>query len=130
MVVYWQLSFNLGGLQMKVSDVVGQRPLLEKLAKQEMRGEDAFKFAAFTREVLTALQEFETTRANLFTKYGEEITEGDKKGMKIKPENEEKFNAAIKRALDKKVKVSPFSLSTSEIKVSPAEIINAAGLFE
>lgn len=115
---------------MKVSDVVGQRPLLEKLAKQEMRGEDAFKFAAFTREVLTALQEFETSRASLFDKYGEEITDGDKKGMKIKPENEEKFNAAIKKALDKKVKVSPFGLSTSDIKVAPAEIINAAGLFE
>ena len=115
---------------MKLNEIVGLRPALEKIAGKEMDGAMALKFAKFTRDVLIEIQDFEVKRAELFRKYGEETGEGEEKRIQIIPENEKKFNTAIKRALNKEVKVKPFDLTKLSIQISPAELLNALGIFK
>jgi len=115
---------------MKLSEIVGLRPTLEKIAGMEMDGAVALKFANFVKGVLIEIQDFEIKRAELFRKYGEEIGEGDEKRLQVKPENEKKFNAAIKRGLNKEIKFKPFDIASLGIKVTPADLVNATGLFK
>jgi len=115
---------------MKLNEIINVRPALEKIAGMEMDGAQALKFAKFTKDVLMPLQDFEVKRAELFRKFGAEEGEGDQRNIKILPENEKKFNAAIKRALDKEIKVGPFDITKLGIKISPAELVNALGLFK
>ena len=115
---------------MKLNEIINVRPALEKIAAMEMDGGQALKFAKFTKDILLPLQDFEVKRAELFRKFGVEEGEGDQRNIKILPENEKKFNAAIKRALDKEIKVGPFDITKLGIKISPAELVNALGLFK
>jgi len=112
---------------MKLSEAIGARTLLEKVAGKEMNGASALAYAEFVRTVLTEIQEFESARAKLFEKYGEKV---DDKNLKIKPENEKKFQTAIKKALNKELKVEPFDLSGSGVSIAPADLINALPLFK
>ena len=115
---------------MKLNEIVGLRPTLEKIAGKEMYGAVALKFAKFTREVLTEIQSFEVKRAELFNKYGEVSGEGKEQKVQILPDNEKKFQTAIKKALDAEVKVKPFDIASLGIKVAPAELVNSVGLFK
>jgi hypothetical protein len=115
---------------MKVSEIVSTRPLLEKIAAKEMDSGAALEFAKFTVEVLKEAQAFDMKRAELFEKYGESEGEGKEKSITIKPENEKKFNAAIKRAVGKDVEIEPFDLSSLGIIIAPADLINALPLFK
>ena len=113
---------------MKVSDAILMKPLVEKFAAQEMDAAVAMKFAAFAKDVLTASQEFEVKRAQLFEKYGEQVdSDGN---WKIKEENEKKFQAAIKRALNKELEIEAFDMSNSGLKVSPADVVNVLSLLK
>jgi len=115
---------------MKLSDAVGARSALEKMAGTDMDTASALKFATFVRDVLIEIQSFEMKRAELFQKYGVAEGEGESKNIKILPENEKKFNAAIKRALNKEIKIKPFDLTSINIAVKPTELINALPLFK
>ena len=115
---------------MKLSEAIGLRPILEKIAAKEMEGAAALEFAKFTRSLLEEFQAFETKRAELFQKYGEEAIENDKKVIRIKKGNEEKFNNAIKRALGKTLKIKPIDLASLGVKIAPADLINALALFK
>lgn len=115
---------------MKLSEVVGLRPVLEKITAKETNGAAALKFAKFVRDILVAIQEFEAKRAELFQKYGVAEGEGEQQSIKIKPENEKKFNAAIKRALSKDLKLKPFDIASLGIDIAPADLINALPLFK
>ena len=115
---------------MKVSDVIGLRPVLEKMANKEMDAAVALKFAKFIREVLMEIQDFETKRAELFQKYGKAEGEGDQQMVKILPENEKKFNTAVKRALNKELKVKPFPIATLGIELAASDLVNALALFK
>lgn len=112
---------------MKLSEAIGARTLLEKIAGKEMNGASALAYAEFVREVLTEIQKFENDRATLFEKYGEKV---DDTNIKIKPENEKKFQAAVKKALNKKLKVEPFDISASGVSIAPVDLINALPLFK
>lgn len=113
--------------EMTLSEIVGARPVLEKLANKEMSAGKALSFAAFVREVLVDIQNFEQERAELFQELGEDQGDGN---FIIKPDNEEKFRKAIKEKLDKKVKIKPYKLSDLDISVAPSELINVLPLFE
>ena len=115
---------------MKLNDAIGARPALEKMAGMETNSVSALQFALFVREVLMEIQNFEMKRAELFQKYGIEEGEGEQKNIKILPENEKKFNAAIKRALNKELKIEPFALENLGIAVTPLELINALPMFK
>ena len=115
---------------MKLNEIVGLRPTLEKIAGKEMDGAVALKFAKLVREVLMEIQGFEVKRAELFNKLGETSGEGEEQKVQILPENEKKFNTAIKKALDAEVKVKPFDIASLGIKISPAELVNSVGLFK
>ena len=116
---------------MKLNDAIGARPTLEKMAGVEMDPVSAFQFATFVREVLMEIQNFEMKRAELFQKYGvEEEGEGEQKNIKILPEHEKKFNAAIKRVLNKELKIEPFALENLGIAVTPLELVNALPMFK
>jgi len=115
---------------MKLNDIIASRALLEELAKMDMNGAAALKFAEFLKVAFTAIQEFETKRAELFHKFGEEAGEGEEKRLQIIPENEKKFNTAIKRGLNKEVDVDPIDIASLGINISAAKIINAGGLFK
>jgi len=115
---------------MKINEMVGARPTLEKVAGMEVDGGKAREFAEFVKDVLVAIQEFEVKRAELFRKYGEEEGEGAEKNIKILPENEKKFNTAIKRALNKEVDLAPFDLASLGISIAPADLVNALPLFK
>ena len=109
---------------MKVSDAILMKPLVEKFAAQEMDAAVAMKFAAFAKDVLTASQEFEVKRAQLFEQVD---SDGN---WKIKEENEKKFQAAIKRALNKELEIEAFDMSNSGLKVSPADVVNVLSLLK
>ena len=115
---------------MKLNDAVGARTALEKMAGMEMDTTSALVFAAFVKDVLIEIQSFEMKRAELFRKYGVEEGEGKERNIKILPENEKKFNAAITRALNKEIKIEPFNLESINISVKPTDIINALPLFK
>ena len=115
---------------MKLNDVVGLRPTLEKIAGMEMEGGVALEFANFVKSIMIEIQNFEMKRAELFRKYGEEMGEGEEKRIQVKPENEKKFNAAIKRGLSKEVGVDPFDIASLGIMVAPTDLVNATGLFK
>ena len=115
---------------MKLNEIVGLRPTLEKIAGKEMDGAVALKFAKFTRDILMEIQGFEVKRAELFKKFGEVSGEGEEQKVQILPENEKKFNAAIKKALNAEVKVKPFDIASLGIQVAPAELVNSVGLFK
>ena len=115
---------------MKLNEVVGLRPTLEKIAGKEMDGAVALEFANFVKSILIEIQDFEMKRAELFQKYGEEMGEGEEKRIQVKPENEKKFNAAIKKGLDKDLNIKPFDIAALGIRVSPADLVNATGLFK
>jgi hypothetical protein len=115
---------------MKLNEVVGARPTLEKVAAMEMEGGVALEFAIFVKNVLIPIQEFEVKRAELFQKYGVSEGEGENKNIRILPENEKKFNTAIKRALNRDIGVEPFSLASLGIGIAPSELINALPLFK
>lgn len=115
---------------MKLSDVVGTRQLLEKIAGIEMNANEAVGFATWTVEVLKDIQAFDVKRAELFRKYGEEQGEGADARLVIPEANTKKFNAAMKRLLNKDVEVEPFDLSSLNIHIAPADLINALPLFK
>jgi hypothetical protein len=115
---------------MKLNDVVGLRPTLEKIAGKEMDGAAALEFANFTREILKSIQTFEMKRAELFRKYGEELGEGEEKRIQVKPEHEKAFNSAIKRGLSKELDLEPFDIAALGIKIAPTDLVNATGLFK
>jgi len=116
---------------MKVSDVIGFRPTLEKIANKEMDGKTALKFAKVVRAALEEIQEFETKRADLFIKYGEEITDNEgKKGVRIKKENETKYNTAIKKVLSARSKLVKVDIASLGIEIAPADLINSLALFK
>ena len=115
---------------MKLNDVVGGRTVLEKMAAMEVDGGVALGFAEFVRGTLMEIQSFEVKRAELFQKYGVEEGEGEGKNIRILPENEKKFNTAIKRALNKEIDAEPFDVSSLGIKISAAELVNALPLFK
>lgn len=106
---------------MKVSEALVLRPLIEKLIKQEMDGKVAMEFAAFSKAVLTAEKEFESKRAALFEKYGEQLGDGN---WQIKEENETKFKSAITRAMNKELDIDSFNMSESGLVIAPADVIN------
>lgn len=114
---------------MKLSVIVAARPLLEEMANMEMDGAGALSFAGTLRIAFTAIQEFEAKRAELFQKYGEETGEGEEKRLQILPENEKKFNAAIKRGLGKEIDMEQVSISDLGITISPSKLVNTDGLF-
>jgi len=113
---------------MKINELINFRPTIEKIARKEMTSFAAFEFAKFTRSVLTAIQDFDTKRAELFKKYGEVVD--DKGNIKIKPENEKKFNTAIKKLLDFEPDIEPFEIALLNIEISPVELVNTIGLFK
>ncbi len=115
---------------MKLNDAVGARPALEKMAELEMDSVSALQFATFVREVLMEIQNFEMKRAELFQKYGVEEGEGEQKNIKILPENEKKFNAAIKRSLNRELKIEPLDLANLGIAIAPRALINALPMFK
>jgi hypothetical protein len=115
---------------MKVIDVVTARPTLEKIAAMEMNCVAAREFAAFLAVVLDASQKFEVKRAELFRKYGEEVGEGEQKGLRIKSENDTKFKSAMTKAGNKEVDVEPFDLSSTGVNLMPADLLNALPLFK
>lgn len=115
---------------MKLNEIVGAKPTLEKIAGKAMFPPTALEFAIFIRNVLMEIQNFEIKRAELFQKYGVEEGEGESKSIKILPENEKKFNAAIKRALNADVNIEPFELVSLEVEISPADLVNALPLFK
>lgn len=115
---------------MKVSEVIGLKPVLEKIANKEMDAAVALKFAKFVRSVLEEVQEFETKRAELFQKFGQDEGEGDQRMIKILPENEKKFNTAIKRALNKELKAKPFPIATLGVEIAASDLVNALALFK
>jgi hypothetical protein len=80
-----------------------------------------------TRKVLEAIQTFEVARADLFVKFGEKQDDGN---IQIKPENEEKFQAAIKKGLNKQVKIMPLLVSKLNLDVAPADLVNCLKLFK
>ena len=114
---------------MKLSIIVAARPLLEEMAKMDMNGAGALAFAGTLRVAFIAIQEFETKRAELFRKHGEEIGEGEEKRIQILPENEKKFNASIKRGLSKDIDLEPINIESLGIMISPAKLVNIDGLF-
>lgn len=114
---------------MKLSVIVGSRQLLEDIAKMDMEGAGSLAFAAFLKVAFTAIQDFETKRAELFRKFGEEVGEGEERRLQITPDNEKKFNTAIKRGLNKTIDVEPINIASLGIKISPAKLVNADGLF-
>jgi len=114
---------------MKLSVIVGSRQLLEDMAQMEMDGVGSLEFAEFLRIAFSAIQAFETKRAELFRKYGEEVGEGEERRLQILPENEKKFNSAIKRGLNKEINVEAVNMSSLGVKISPAKLVNAEGLF-
>ena len=115
---------------MKLSEFVNTRPLLEKLAAMEMEGAAAKKFAEFVVELLKPIQEFEQKRFDLFKKYGVEEGEGAEAKLVIPEENDKKFQAAIKRLMNKDYDIEPFDLGSAGINVAPADLINALPLFK
>ncbi len=115
---------------MKLSVIIGSRQLLEEMAKMEMEGAAALSFTGFLKEAYSAIQEFETKRAELFKKYGEEVGEDEEKRIQILPDNEKKFNAAIKRGLNKEIEIEPVDIASLDIKISPAQLISASGMFK
>jgi len=115
---------------MKLNDAVAARKTLEKLAGMETDSVSALQFATFVRDVLVEIQDFEMKRAELFQKYGVEEGEGEQKNIKILPENEKKFNTAIKRALNKELKIEPFAILNIGIAITPLDLINALPMFK
>ena len=115
---------------MKLNEVVMTRPLIEKIAAMEIDASEAKEFAVFAREVLKAIQDFEVKRAELFQKYGIQEGEGPDARLVVPQQEEKKFNAAIKRALNKDLDVEPFDLASLGIKLTPAELVNALALFK
>jgi len=117
---------------MKLNDFLNDstKKALEHLASQPMEPVVAIKFARFVREVFLAIRDFETKKAELFEKYGERIEAVEGPALKILPENQKKFDAAIKRALNKKIDLKPFDLSQSGCFFSPTDLINVTELFK
>jgi len=115
---------------MKLNEMVGARPIMEKIAGMEIEGGVALEYAEFVKNVLVEIQNFEQKRAELFRKYGAEEGEGEARNIKILPENEKKFNSAIKRALNKEIDIEPFDMSSLGINIVPSELINALPLFK
>ena len=115
---------------MKLNEMVGARSVLEKIAGMEMEAGAARGFAEFLKNVLIEIQEFEVGRTELFRKYGKEEGEGEERNIKILPENENKFNAAIKSILNKDVDIKPFDLAFVGIMISPVDLVNALPLFK
>jgi len=115
---------------MKLNEMVGARPTLEKMAGWEMEGGVAREFAEFVKDILVEIQSFEVKRADLFRKYGAEEGEGETRNIKILPENEKKFNSAIKRVLNKEIGLEPFDIASLGINIIPSELINALPLFK
>lgn len=113
---------------MKVSDIVVGRDFIKKLAAKEMHPEAALEFAAFGRDVMAVINEFESKRVKYFEKYGEKVDE--KGNWKIKEGNENKFKAAVNRSLNMEVDIEPFNLTNSGVLVTPAELINVLSLFK
>lgn len=112
---------------MKVSDLLNAREAIEKIARMEMDAAAALSFAKFTKEVLLVVQDFEKKRAELIKKYGEPDNQGN---VRVKQENQKKFNSAMKRALNKKVDIEPFDIFSAGFEIAPSELINAIELFK
>ena len=117
---------------MKVNEMVLGRPAMEKIANMEISAGVSLEFANFLKSILIETQDFETKRAELFSKYGVEEEEGEseQKNIRILPENENKFNTAIKIILDRDVDIEPFNLASLGIEIPPAELVNALPLFK
>lgn len=114
---------------MKLNEIIGAKPILEKIAAKEMEAAAALEFAKFVKVIAIAIQDFEVKRTELFQKYGKATGEGEERRIQVLPENEKKFNAAIKRALNKDVDVNPFDMSVLGVVISPVELVNATDLF-
>ncbi len=112
----------------KMNELVNLRPMLEKIATAEMYPKAALAYAGFIRGIFEALQNLEVHRASLFRKYGKEQEDG---GYRILPENEEAFQTEIQKALDREIEVERFPIAVlEEIKLTPAELVNALILFK
>lgn len=112
----------------KINELVNLRPMLEKIATEEMYPKAALAYANFIRGIFEALQNLEVQRAGLFRKYGKEQEDG---GYRILPENEEAFQTAIQKELEKEVEVERFPIAILEdMKLTPAELVNALILFK
>jgi len=119
---------------MRLNELIIARPTLEKIANKEMRAKSALEFAEYLRIVLAPIQTFEMKRAELFQTYGAPMEKKDEDaepaGLQILPENEDAFNAAIKEALDEEVEVPVFDITSLDIEISPADLVNVRGLFK
>lgn len=113
--------------KIKMSELIGARPTLEKLAAKEMNAATAFAFAKFAREVLVEIQEFEKKRSRLFEELGERQEDGN---IKIKEENEQAFQDKIKKLLDGNAKVKPFAINELDVEIAPADLVNILPLFK
>ena len=112
---------------MILSDLVTMRAALEKLSEGQYPFDVALKIAKFTREVLEEIQEFENKRMEYFKKYGEDVGEGN---MQIPAKNEAKFKNAIKRSLNKKIKIKPLNAAELSAVVKPIDLLNCLQAFE
>ena len=111
----------------KLNELVNLRPMLEKIATEEMDPVSALAYANFVRDIFEALQNLEVQRGALFRKYGKEQEDG---GFRIIPEHEEAFQTEIQKALNKEVEIERFPINLLEIKLTPAELVNALILFK
>ena len=112
---------------MKISELVAARPALEKIAQIEMDPASALKIAKMTRRVLEEIQKFEVTRAELFTKYGEQQEDGN---VVIMPKNAPAFKKAIEKGLNRAVKIMPLALKDIKALIAPADLVNCLKLFK
>lgn len=119
---------------MRLNELIVARPTLEKIANKEMNATSALEFAEYLRIVLALIQTFEMKRAELFQEYGappeKESEEAGPTSLRILPENEEVFNAAIKEALNEEIEVPAFDIANLGIEIAPADLVNVRGLFK
>ena len=113
---------------MKLGDLIAVRPAIEKIASGQHNFSAAIEFAKFTRKILMTIQEFEIKRSELFNKYGVKKTEDNT--IVVPPESEASFKKEMKEILERNIEIEPLDVSTLEMKVAPADLINCLELFK
>lgn len=99
---------------MKLGQIINSKQALERLLQGVLPIDIAWEIKLFVNKLNPELISFEQIRAGKIKEYGEEVTEGEEKGMlKVKKENIDLFVKEINELLDKEI-----TFNIPEIKIN------------
>lgn len=117
-------------MTIKINDLLNSIDILQKLSKMELKAKLAWQVARLLKAAEKEIQEFNETRMNVITKYGEkdendQLITDDNNNCKIQKEHIEDFTNELNELVKSEVEINANKLKIddlADLEFTPADM--------